>query len=728
MIRGHILKAVFKRNFAAYFVSPTGYVFITLFIVACAIAAFWQNDFFKNNLANLDQLNWIFPYLLLFFAPTITMSAWADERRQGTDELLLTLPVRDIELVLGKYLAALGIYSVALAFSLSFVLVLAWLGSPDMGVLFGTYLGYWFFGAALIAVGMVGSLLTTSATVAFILGAVFCILPIFVGQAAALFSGPLERWVAGAGAMEPFRDLARGVLPLQAIIYFASLAAVMLYFNLILLARRHIAGGPGSGVAWVHFGVRSAGVLVAAISLTVLAGRYGTRVDLTQERLHSLARETRELIWKVDPSRPVMIHAYISPEVPQTVVETRENLIALLREVAGIGGDRIQLNIVDTEPYSPEAREAQDKFGIKPERITEFEEGRSFSHDVYLGVAMTCGAEDTGIPFVHRGLSVEYELARSLGVVAGARRKKVGIATTDAKLFGGFNFENFSQSPSWQIVEELKKQYDVVEIPLDQPVTEALDALLVVMPSSLTQPQMDNLRAYVKKGGPTLLCDDPLPLFNLSMGPTEPKRAPGGRGGMFSQPPQEQKGNIHQLMSELGVIWPVQDVVWDTFNPYPQYQELEREFVFVGQGSGAAEAFNPNDPIPSGLQILFLPAGGHLTSQNAQIAFTPLLRTTRQSGVLPSGQVIQRGFMGGGWNEARSHYPSGNHYVMAARVKGTIPGPPSKEGETAPSPTTINAVVVADVDMITDWVFDLRKRGMEDLNFDNVTFVLNSVD
>ncbi|MBI2933502.1 MAG: ABC transporter, partial [Planctomycetes bacterium] len=108
--------------------------------------------------------------------------------------------------------------------------------------------------------------------------------------------------------------------------------------------------------------------------------------------------------------------------------------------------------------------------------------------------------------------------------------------------------------------------------------------------------------------------------------------------------------------------------------------------------------------------------------------FTPLLRTTRQSGVLPSGQVIQRGFMGGGWNEARVHYPSGNDYVMAARVKGTIPGPPPKEGETAPSPTTINAVVVADVDMIADWVFDLRKRGMEDLNFDNVTFVLNSVD
>ena len=120
--------------------------------------SFLATGIFDSNLANLDQLNQFLPHILLGFIPAITMSIWADERRQGTDELLLTLPGSDFDVVLGKYLGAVAIFTVSLFFSLcANYFVLSDLGNPDFGLLFSTYVGYFFVGLSMLAIGMVAS-------------------------------------------------------------------------------------------------------------------------------------------------------------------------------------------------------------------------------------------------------------------------------------------------------------------------------------------------------------------------------------------------------------------------------------------------------------------------------------------------------------------------------------------------------------------------------------------
>src|SRR5918995_4786180 len=199
----NVLKAIFRRDFVSYFSNPTGYVFICVFVVLSALAAFWPPDFFSNNLANLDQLSRWLPFIMLVFIPAITMGSWAEERRQGTDELLLTIPASDFDVVLGKYLAGVAIFTVSLMFSaLAIFTVFKYgLGDPDVGLFISTYIGYWFIGIAMIAIGMVASFLTANLTIGFILGTIF-IMPLALFDVADWFvkdptwADRIRRWSA----------------------------------------------------------------------------------------------------------------------------------------------------------------------------------------------------------------------------------------------------------------------------------------------------------------------------------------------------------------------------------------------------------------------------------------------------------------------------------------------------------------------------------------------------
>ena len=527
-----VIRALARRDLRIYFSSPSGYVFITVFIFLSAAAAFWQDRFFLDNLATLDQLNALFPYLLIFFIPALTMAVWAEERKQGTDELLLTLPAGDIEVVLGKYLAVLGVYTAAVALSFSHVLVLMFLGSPDPGLVIGNYVGYWLLGGALIAVGMLASLLTANVTLAFILGAVFCAALVMIETTATLFSTSLGRLLEPLGVVGHFFEFSRGVVSFAGLLYFLLVTGVFLYLNVLLIGRRHWPKIAGSIPTWGHQLIRAVAVAIAVISVGVILSRANLRMDLTAEGLHSLSDETRNLVDELSTDRPVFIQAFVSPTVPEQYVQMRSTLLNLLAEIDAVGGSKVEVVIHETEPYTQEARNAREQFGITAREIPQLSSARAGFADVFLGLAFTCGAEEQVIPFFDRGLPAEYEIARSMRVVARTERKRIGVVNTGIRLFGGLDFQTFRSTPPWAVVEELRKQYEVVEITPSGPITEQVDGLVVVLPSSLSQEEMDHLQAYIEQGQPTLLLVDPLPTVDLSLSPSE---APGAGQNPFTQ-------------------------------------------------------------------------------------------------------------------------------------------------------------------------------------------------
>jgi ABC-2 type transport system permease protein len=694
--RHRVIRAVVARELENYFSTPTGYVFITLFVFLSAVAAFWQERFFANNLANLDQLNSFFPYLLIFLVPAISMSLWAEERKQGTEELLLTLPASDAEIVLGKYLAALLIYTTALVFSTSHIVVLSWLGSPDPGLMMSTYLGYWLMGAALLALGMLASQLTDNLTVAFILGAVLCSIPVFLDHAGAILTGWMQRAAEQLSIVRQFYDLSNGVVTLGPIVYFALFAVAFLYLNVLLIGKRR----------WftpmrLHVALRAFALLVIVAGATVLASNARTRMDVTAEKIHSLSAETTALLKSLSPRQPVFIHAYFSPDVPRSYVDVRRNLSSMLREFDAVAGEGVHTRIVETAKYSPEAREAQDRSNIRAHRLPVTEESSRGIDEIFLGLVFTSGTEEFVIPFFDRGLPVEYELMRSIRVVSRAKRKKVGILDTQAKLFGGFDFQNRSQAQEWSIVAELRKQYEVVRVAPDSDYPEDLDALIAALPNTLTQPQADRLTAYVRAEKPALVMVDPMPAFNLELAPNDIASP-----DPFSRPtPSSAKANLRELMKALGVEWQTNRIAWDNYNPHPQLKNLPKEFVFAGRG------FNAKEAVSAGLQEAVLLYPGVLKGSGAT-TFTSLIETSEDSGVVRWEQLVQRSMFGISMNQNPQRQPDKNAQTLAARVEGK----------------GINAIVVADVDMMGEQFFELRRRGVENLNFDNVTFLLNAVD
>jgi len=226
------------KELKSYFLSPIAYIFIIVYL-AITNFLFFQT-FFINNQAEMRGYFEFLPYIFLIFVPAITMRSWAEEKRNKTIELLLTLPLKDTQIVAGKFLAALAFLTITLACSLTVPVTIAILGNPDIGVIIGSYIGAILLGAAYISIGMWVSSLTENQIVALIGGIVVILLLLLVGHPLVLYFVPSEMVgiLSFLGLATHFESICRGIIDSRDVIYYLTIIAFFLFLNVQSLESR----------------------------------------------------------------------------------------------------------------------------------------------------------------------------------------------------------------------------------------------------------------------------------------------------------------------------------------------------------------------------------------------------------------------------------------------------------------------------------------------------------
>ena len=237
----HGVMGVYKRELKGYFNSPIAYIFLVVFLLTASWLFF--RGYFLYGQADLRPFFSLLPWMFLFFVPAVSMRLWAEERKQGTAELLLTLPVKDEQIILGKYLAGLTLVTLAVFLEFPLVILTARLGDLDFGPVIGGFLGSIFLGGAYLAIGLFLSSITSNQIVAFILGVVVSFALFIVGENLVLVTAPpaLAPLLRNLGLGAHFDSIGRGVIDTRDVIYYVSVIAFFLYLNRLTLRERRWA-------------------------------------------------------------------------------------------------------------------------------------------------------------------------------------------------------------------------------------------------------------------------------------------------------------------------------------------------------------------------------------------------------------------------------------------------------------------------------------------------------
>jgi ABC-2 type transport system permease protein len=590
-----------KKELRGYFNSAVALIFLGAFLVGTLYTFFWYEKFFARGIAELRPLFEAMPLLLAILVSALSMRLWAEERNTGTLEVLLTLPVPRWKLVAGKFVGGMLLIAIALALTLGIPLTVSSMGNLDWGPVIGGYLAALLLSAAYLVIGMCISAATGNQIVAFVGTALSLAILAGVGKLggiAKLFS-----------TSSRFESVARGVLDLRDLAFYAGIVALGFAINVLLL----------SSVSWGNAKLArarrtqltiSVGLIAAnAILLVIwLAPVRAARVDLTQDGVYSLSHTTRDLVSGLE--QPLLIRGYFSesthPDLEPLIPQIRD----LLDEYRSAGNGKVKVEVVDPGEDLEVKREAKERFEIEPVPISFETANQTSVVNAYFQIAIEYGDQhvviqtmdllqirqsDLGKVDIKLGNN-EYEITKSIrkavqsfSSIDSLFASTPGKVKMDVYLTPDALPQALAQAPAMidKVTKELiKESNNKLEVQTISPKTEAEMIELYKKFGLQPAPNLENGKLYylqvlveiagryVRISLPENLSEASIkstlldglkrgaPGFTRVVGMWVPKGAGGGIDPMTGQPgrPQPPPQSFEKLRAELSGDYEVRDV------------------------------------------------------------------------------------------------------------------------------------------------------------------------
>ena len=526
----HRIRAVAARELASSAASPTAWVFLIIFLVLAGFCAFVAGSVFASGQADISPFfDWL-PYLFLLIVPALAMPMWAEERRVGVFELTLSFPASIAELVIGKFAAGFILLAAALLLTFSIPLTAWVLGSPDTGAILCGYAGALLLGSVYLAMSSFCSALSRSQTASFLLSVFLCGIFLFIGlpslleMASGWMPDRLSALIASCAFLPNFQGYQKGLIDSAEVIYALSLTGFFLALTVFVLEFGSSGfvtlTAPGAfsdsalRSALKSLAKKTAYVLVLTIALNIIAGTWRMRADISSDRAYSISDAAARIA--ADPGVPVTLRFYASlsnPAMPAQLKKYAERVRWLLEEFSAASNGKVSLVVIDPEQDSID-EEAAMMDAVLPRQTAAGDR-------LFLGLSATRADRVAAIPYLapEQEPLLEYEIAQIVLAAAAEERpvigvispfKVLGVQPDMAKVRQSAGDTPVRMEPAWYSMTELKRSFELREIPADTPEIPAdVKALLLINPVGLAPRALYAIDQYLLRGGRAAVFLDP---------------------------------------------------------------------------------------------------------------------------------------------------------------------------------------------------------------------------